>query len=191
MGKRWHEDARLLKKKTTFTDFISCTEFLVKEKYVARDKVVARGGSAGGLLMGVIANLRPDLFRIIVADVPSVDKLNNMLDESLFGTVNWYTEYGNPQEKRYYDYIKSYCPYQNVEYKNYPHFFVTAGYHDGRVRYWQAAKWVAKLRDMKKDDNLILLKTKMSGHFGATGRYDRYHEIAQRYAFIFWILGIE
>jgi oligopeptidase B len=192
LGKPWHENGRILTKRNTFTDFIACAEFLIAEKFTSSDRLAIQGGSAGGLLMGAVTNMRPDLFAVVVAMVPFVDALNTMLDASLPLTVGEYEEWGNPNEKKYYDYIKSYAPYENVEAKSYPTILVTAGLNDPRVSYWEPAKWVAKLRTMKKDDHRLLLKTNMgSGHFGASGRYEHLKESAFNYAFILDSLGVE
>ncbi len=192
LGKPWHEDGRILKKKNTFTDFIAAAEFLEKEKYTSPSRLAIMGGSAGGLLMGAVTNMRPDLFAVVVAMVPFVDALNTMLDASLPLTVGEYEEWGNPNEKQYYDYIKSYAPYENVDGKQYPKILVTAGLNDPRVSYWEQAKWVAKLRATKKDNRVLLLKTNMgSGHFGASGRYEHIKETAFNYAFVLNALGIE
>jgi len=191
MGRWWYEQGRLLNKKNTFTDFIACADYLVQEKYTSPDKLVASGASAGGLVMGAIANMRPDLFKVIIADVPFVDVVNTMLDPTIPLTVTEYTEWGNPNEKEYYDYIKSYAPYENVEAKSYPNILVTAGLNDPRVQYWEPAKWTAKMRAMKTDTNRLLLKTNMgAGHGGASGRYDYLKETALEYAFILDVLGI-
>jgi oligopeptidase B len=192
LGKPWHEDGRLLKKMNTFTDFIACAEYLIAEKYSSPDRMAIMGGSAGGLLMGAVTNMRPDLFAAVVAKVPFVDALNTMLDASLPLTVGEYEEWGNPNEKQYYDYIKSYAPYENVEPKEYPSMLVTAGLNDPRVSYWEPAKWAAKLRAMKTDRHMLLLKTNMgSGHFGSSGRYEYIKETAFDYSFILNALGIE
>jgi oligopeptidase B len=192
LGKPWHEDGRILKKKNTFTDFIVCAEHLIAEKYSSADRIAIMGGSAGGLLMGAVTNMRPDLFGVVVAKVPFVDALNTMLDASLPLTVGEYEEWGNPNEKQYYDYIKSYAPYENVAAKDYPTILITAGLNDPRVSYWEPAKWAAKLRAMKKDRHMLLLKTNMgSGHFGASGRYEYIKETAFDYAFILNALGVE
>lgn len=192
LGKPWHEDGRILKKRNTFTDFIAAAEFLVTEKYTSPSHLAIMGGSAGGLLMGAVTNMRPDLFAVVVAMVPFVDALNTMLDPSLPLTVGEYEEWGNPNEKQFYDYIKSYAPYENVDGKQYPKILVTAGLNDPRVSYWEPAKWVAKLRAVKKGDQVLLLKTNMgSGHFGASGRYEHIKETAFNYAFILNALGVE
>jgi oligopeptidase B len=191
LGKPWHEDGRLLKKRNTFTDFIAAAEYLIAQKYTSPDRLAIMGGSAGGLLMGAVTNMRPDLFAAVVAMVPFVDSLNTMLDASLPLTVGEYEEWGNPDDKNYYDYMKSYAPYENVAAKAYPNILVTAGLNDPRVSYWEPAKWVARLRAAKKDKHLLLLKTNMgSGHFGASGRYEHLKETAFNYAFILSTLGI-
>ena len=192
LGKPWHEDGRLLVKMNTFTDFIASAEHLIAEKYTSPARLAIMGGSAGGLLMGAVANLRPDLFAVIVANVPFVDALNTELDATLPLTVGEWEEWGNPAEKQYYDYIKSYAPYENVAAKEYPKILVTAGLNDPRVSYWEPAKWVARLRALKKNNGLLLLKTEMgSGHFGASGRYERWKEIAFNYAFLLHALDLE
>jgi oligopeptidase B len=192
LGKPWHEEGRILKKKNTFTDFIAAAEYLENEKYTSPSRLAIMGGSAGGLLMGAVTNMRPDLFAVVVAMVPFVDALNTMLDASLPLTVGEYEEWGNPNDKPYYDYIKSYAPYENVDGKQYPNILITAGLNDPRVSYWEPAKWAAKLRAAKKDSHLLLLKTNMgSGHFGASGRYEHIKETAFNYAFILNALGIE
>jgi oligopeptidase B len=192
LGKPWHEDGRILKKNNTFTDFIACAEHLIAEKYTSPDHLAIMGGSAGGLLMGAVTNMRPDLFAVVVAKVPFVDALNTMLDASLPLTVGEYEEWGNPNEQQYYDYIKSYAPYENVAAKEYPQILVTAGLNDPRVSYWEPAKWAAKLRAMKKDNHVLLLKTNMgSGHFGSSGRYEYIKETAFDYAFLLNALGLD
>ncbi|HTS78581.1 MAG TPA: S9 family peptidase [Bryobacteraceae bacterium] len=192
LGKPWHEDGRLLHKKNTFTDFIAAAEYLEREKYTSPQRLAIMGGSAGGLLMGAVTNLRPDLFAAVVALVPFVDALNTMLDPSLPLTVGEYEEWGNPEDPQYYEYIKSYAPYENIAPKSYPNILVTAGLNDPRVSYWEPAKWVAKLRATKTGDRLLLLKTNMgSGHFGASGRYEHLKETAFHYAFILKALKIE
>ena len=184
-GRTWYEDGKFLNKKNTFTDFIACANHLIKTNYTSADRLVANGGSAGGLLMGAVANMAPDLFHTIIADVPFVDVINTMMDETIPLTVIEYDEWGNPNDKEFFDYMRSYSPYDNVEEKEYPHLLVTAGLNDPRVQYWEPAKWVAKLREKKTDQNLLLLKTNMdSGHSGASGRFDRLKETAFEYAFI-------
>jgi len=192
MGRYWYEQGKLLNKKNTFTDFIACAEHLIAEKYTSSDKLAIYGGSAGGLLMGAVTNMRPDLFKVVIAKVPFVDVINTMLDSSIPLTAIEHEEWGNPGEKEFYDYMKSYSPYDNVEPKDYPNILATAGLNDPRVQYWEPAKWTAKLRTMKTDNNLLLLKTNMgAGHGGASGRYDYLKEIAFEYALIFDILGIK
>ena len=192
LGKPWHEAGRMLGKMNTFTDFIAAAEHLICQKYTSADRLAIMGGSAGGLLMGAVTNLRPGLFAVVVANVPFVDALNTELDATLPLTVGEWEEWGNPAQKEYYDYIKSYAPYENVEAKEYPKILVTAGLNDPRVSYWEPAKWVAKLRALKKDQRILLLKIQMgSGHFGASGRYERWKETAFNYTFILHALGIE
>jgi oligopeptidase B len=184
-GRRWYDDGKLLKKKHTFTDFIACAEHLIAEGYTSPAKLAIVGGSAGGLLMGAVLNMRPDLFHVAVAHVPFADVVNTMLDPTLPLTVTEYEEWGNPGEKQFYDYIRSYAPYENVEYRAYPNVLVIAGLNDPRVPYWEPAKWVAKLRDRKTDANVLLLKTQMgAGHGGPSGRYARMAEKAFEFAFI-------
>jgi oligopeptidase B len=189
MGRPWYDDGKLLKKKNTFTDFIACAEHLIAEKYTSADRLAAMGGSAGGLLMGAISNLRPDLFKVVVAYVPFVDVINTMLDESIPLTVTEFEEWGNPKDEAYFDYMLSYSPYDNVEAKAYPNLLITAGLNDPRVQYWEPAKWTAKLRATKTDNNRLLLKTNMgAGHGGASGRYDALKETAFEYAFVLDVL---
>jgi oligopeptidase B len=191
MGRQWYEDGKLLKKKNTFTDFIACAEHLLREKYADPKRIFAWGGSAGGLLIGAVITMRPDLFTGVIADVPFVDVLTTMLDDSIPLTTNEYDEWGNPNDKQYYDYILSYSPYDQTRPANYPHVLVTAGLHDSQVQYWEPAKWVAKLRAVKKDGNRLLLKTEMqAGHGGLSARDDRYREIAFRYAFLLDLAGV-
>jgi oligopeptidase B len=191
MGRQWYEDGKLLNKKNTFTDFIDCGEYLVENKYTSRDHLYAMGGSAGGLLMGAVMNMAPDLWNGIVASVPFVDVVSTMLDESIPLTTGEFDEWGNPKDSTYYTYIKSYSPYDNVEAKEYPHTLVTTGYWDSQVQYWEPAKWVAKLREMKTDNNILLLETNMdAGHGGASGRFQRYREVALDYAFLLKLEGI-
>jgi oligopeptidase B len=192
LGKPWHEDGRMLKKKNTFTDFIACAEHLIAERFTSADRLAIMGGSAGGLLMGAVVNMRPDLFAAVLALVPFVDSLNTGLDATLPLTVGEYEEFGNPNETEFYDNTKSYAPYENVTAQDYPTTLVTAGLNDPRVSYWEPAKWVAKLRSMKTDHHVLLLKTNMgSGHFGASGRYEYIKETAFHYAFLLNALGIE
>ena len=185
MGRSWYEDGKLLNKKNTFTDFIAAAEHLAAEGYADPDRIYAMGGSAGGLLMGAVFTMRPDLWDGIVAQVPFVDVVTTMLDASIPLTTFEWDEWGDPREREYYDYMLSYSPYDNVEAKDYPHMLVTTGLHDSQVQYWEPAKWVARLRAKKTDGNLLLLKTNMSaGHGGASGRFDRYRETALVYAFL-------
>ncbi len=192
LGREWYEDGKLLNKMNTFTDFNSCSEALINNGYTNPDKLYAMGGSAGGLLMGAVINLRPELYNGVIAAVPFVDVVTTMLDETIPLTTSEYDEWGNPNEKEYYDYMLSYSPYDQVEEKEYPHLLVTTGLHDSQVQYWEPAKWVAKLRDMKTDDNLLLMYCNMeTGHGGASGRFERYRETAMEYAFLLMLEGIE
>ncbi|MFN8393808.1 MAG: prolyl oligopeptidase family serine peptidase [Bacteroidia bacterium] len=191
MGRPWYEDGKLLNKRNTFTDFISCAEHLIGLGLTAPDRLAISGGSAGGLLMGAVVNMRPDLFRAVDASVPFVDLMNTMLDPSLPLTVIEYDEWGNPNEEPYFKYMHSYSPYDNVTAQAYPHMLITAGLNDPRVHYWEPAKWCAKLRDLKTDSNLLLLKTNMgAGHQGASGRYGYLEELAFDYAFVLDRLGL-
>ncbi len=191
LGRYWFEDGKVLHKKNTFTDFIACAEYLIEQKYTRSGRIAIQGGSAGGLLMGAVANMRPDLFACVVANVPFVDVINTMLDESIPLTTFEFEEWGNPKIKEHYQYLRTYSPYDNVERKNYPNLLVTAGYNDSQVGYWEPAKWVAKLRDMKTDTSLLLFKTNMDGgHGGASGRNNQLKEQAFQYAFIMRCLGI-
>ena len=185
LGYEWYKAAKYLTKKRTFEDFIASAQYLIAENYTSKGNIVIAGGSAGGMLVGAALNMEPDLFRAAIAHVPFVDVLNTMLDDSLPLTPGEFVEWGNPKEKEYFDYIKSYSPYDNIEKQAYPHIFVTAGLSDPRVTYWEPAKWVAKLRAMKTDDNLLFLKTNMdTGHQGASGRFDGLKELADEYVFI-------
>jgi len=191
LGRSWYEEGKLFNKKNTFTDFIDCAEHLHREKYASPDALFCRGGSAGGLLIGAVINLRPDLFKGAVAEVPFVDVVTTMLDDTIPLTTGEYDEWGNPNQKAYYDYMLSYSPYENVEAKGYPHLLVTTSLHDSQVQYWEPAKWVAKLRTQKNDANRLLLRTQMeAGHGGVSGRFKGYREQAFRYAFLFDLLGI-
>jgi oligopeptidase B len=191
MGRQWYEDGKLLKKKNTFTDFIDCATYLIAQKYTQAEHLYAMGGSAGGLLMGAVVNMRPDLWHGIVAQVPFVDVVTTMLDDTIPLTTGEYDEWGNPNEKDYYDYMKTYSPYDNVESKDYPSMLITTGLHDSQVQYWEPAKWVAKLREMKTDSNRILLFTNLeTGHGGASGRFERLKEVALEYAFLLDLEGI-
>jgi oligopeptidase B len=191
MGRHWYEDGRLLKKKNTFTDFIDVTRFLVKERYADPARVSAMGGSAGGLLMGAVANMAPADYRAIVAQVPFVDVVTTMLDESIPLTTNEFDEWGDPKKKEYYDYMLSYSPYDNVARQAYPAMLVTTGLHDSQVQYWEPAKWVARLRALNTGTAPILYRTTMeAGHGGKSGRFQRFREIAEEYAFILDQSGI-
>lgn len=191
MGRHWYENGKLLKKKNTFQDFISCAEYLIGEGYTSPEHLHAMGGSAGGLLMGAVVNMRPDLFKGIISAVPFVDVVTTMLDDSIPLTTSEYDEWGNPNDKEFYHYMKSYSPYDNIEAKAYPNILVTTGYHDSQVQYWEPAKWVAKLRDLKTNDNLVLFQTDMtSGHFGASGRYGRLKLVSLHFAFLLYLEGI-
>jgi oligopeptidase B len=192
LGKAWHDNGRMLKKKNTFADFIAAAEFLIAGKYTSKDRLVIEGRSAGGLLMGAVTNMRPDLFKAVVSHVPFVDVINTMLDESLPLTVGEFEEWGNPKKKAEYDYIKTYCPYTNLGSKDYPAILVKTSFNDSQVMYWEPAKYVARLRTLKTDSNVLILKTNMAaGHGGSSGRYDRLREIAFDYAFILGQLGIK
>jgi oligopeptidase B len=192
MGRPWYEAGRRLAKRTSFTDFIACAEHLIAERLTTPDQLVINGGSAGGLLIGAVLNLRPDLFLAALAEVPFVDVVNTMLDPSLPLTVIEYDEWGNPSDPEAYAYIRSYSPYDNVEAKGYPHLLITAGLNDPRVAYWEPAKWAAKLRATKTDQNRLLLRTNMdAGHGGASGRYDSLRETAFKYAFVLDVLGLD
>ncbi|HRR93551.1 MAG TPA: S9 family peptidase [Bacteroidales bacterium] len=192
MGRQWYENGKLLKKKNTFTDFIDCALFLINEKYTSPDRLFAQGGSAGGLLMGAIVNMRPDLFKGVIAAVPFVDVVTTMLDTSIPLTTFEWDEWGDPRQKEYYDYMLSYSPYDQVKRQKYPNMIVTTGFWDSQVQYWEPVKWVAKLRDMKKDNNLLVLDINMSaGHGGASGRFERNRVTALQYAFILDLAGIK
>jgi oligopeptidase B len=191
LGRQWYEDGKLLNKKNTFTDFIACSIHLIKERYTSSKHLYAMGGSAGGLLMGVIINQAPELYNGIIAAVPFVDVVTTMLDDSIPLTTGEYDEWGNPNDLLYYNYIKSYSPYDNIEAKTYPNMLVTTGLNDSQVQYWEPAKWVAKLRDMKTDTNQLFLKTNMdAGHGGASGRFESLKEDAEEFAFLFDLEGI-
>jgi len=192
MGRQWYEDGKLMKKKNTFTDFIDCGKYLISEKYTSAGHLYAMGGSAGGLLMGAIVNMAPDLWNGVVAQVPFVDVVTTMSDPTIPLTTNEYDEWGNPADKDAYFYMKSYSPYDNVEKKNYPNMLVTTGLHDSQVQYFEPAKWVARLRAMKTDKNLLLFKTQLeAGHGGKSGRFDKLRETALQYAFLLALEGIQ
>ena len=191
MGKQWHDDGKMMKKMNTFTDFIAAAEHLMAQKYTDATQLAIQGGSAGGLLMGATANLRPDLFKAVVSQVPFVDVMNTMLDATLPLTVGEYLEWGNPNEEAAYRYMRTYSPYDNLAKKAYPATFVEASLNDSQVPYWEAAKYVARLRTLKTDSNPVLLKTNLdAGHGGASGRYDYLKEIAVTYSFVLWQIGI-
>jgi oligopeptidase B len=191
MGRQWYEDGKMMKKINTFTDFIDCGKYLIEQKFTSKGHLYAQGGSAGGLLMGAVMNMAPDLWNGIIAQVPFVDVVNTMLDETIPLTTNEFEEWGNPKNKEAYDYMKSYSPYENIDAKAYPNLLVTTGLHDSQVQYFEPAKWVAKLRATKTDKNVLLLKTDMEvGHGGASGRFDYLKDIALNYAFLFALEGI-
>ncbi|QWX85437.1 S9 family peptidase [Cellulophaga sp. HaHaR_3_176] len=185
LGRNWYEDGKLLKKRNTFSDFIDCSRYLIEKKYTSADHLYASGGSAGGLLMGAIVNMNPELYNGVISAVPFVDVVTTMLDETIPLTTGEYDEWGNPNDKEYYEYMKSYSPYDNVEAKKYPNMLVITGLHDSQVQYWEPAKWVAKLRDLKTDTNLLLFDINMdAGHGGASGRFEALKEVAKEYAFL-------
>jgi oligopeptidase B len=191
MGRAWYDAGHLLNKKNTFTDFIDVTRYLVSQGYAAKDRVAAHGGSAGGLLMGAVANMAPEDYRVILAQVPFVDAVTTMLDTSIPLTTNEFDEWGNPAEKKYYDYMLSYSPYDNVAHKGYPAMMVTTGLWDSQVQYYEPTKYVAKLRAMKTDNNPLVFRINMeAGHGGKSGRFERYHSTAEMYAFALEQLGI-
>jgi oligopeptidase B len=185
LGRAWYENGKLLKKKNTFTDFIDCSQFVIEQNYTSPEHLYAEGGSAGGLLMGVIVNLAPKLYNGIIAQVPFVDVLTTMLDESIPLTTGEYDEWGNPNVKKYYKYMASYSPYDNIKKQEYPNMLVTTGLHDSQVQYWEPAKWVAKLRAWKTGESLLFLDTNMdAGHGGASGRFEAIKELAKEYSFL-------
>ncbi|MEC3907988.1 S9 family peptidase [Tamlana sp. 2201CG12-4] len=191
LGRNWYEKGKLLSKRNTFTDFIDCSKYLIEQKYTSSNHLYAYGGSAGGLLMGVVINMNPELYNGVLAAVPFVDVVTTMLDDTIPLTTGEYDEWGNPNDKAYYDYMKSYSPYDNVEAKAYPNMLVTTGLHDSQVQYWEPAKWVAKLRELKTDTNKLLLHIDMdSGHGGASGRFESLKEVALEYAFLLDLEGI-
>jgi oligopeptidase B len=190
-GRQWYEDGKFLNKRNTFTDFISCAKHLVDIEYTIPEKLSIEGRSAGGLLMGAVLNMAPELFRVALAGVPFVDVVNTMLDESIPLTIGEFEEWGNPKDEEYYHYMRSYSPYDNVAKQDYPAILVTAGLNDPRVQYWEPAKWVAKLRDFKTDNNTLLLHMHMgAGHFASTGRYAHLKDLAFDYAFLLDQLGL-
>ncbi|WP_034045336.1 S9 family peptidase [Wocania ichthyoenteri] len=191
MGRDWYENGKLLKKKNTFTDFIDAGKFLIDKKFTSSNHLYAYGGSAGGLLMGAVLNMEPDMWNGVIAAVPFVDVVSTMLDETIPLTTFEFDEWGNPKNKEYYDYMKSYSPYDNVKAKDYPNILITTGYWDSQVQYWEPAKWIAKLRELKTDDNLLAMDCNMkTGHGGASGRFERYKRLALTYAFMFDLEGI-
>ena len=186
LGRQWYDDGKLLKKKNTFTDFIDCSKYVIQHKYTSAEHLYAEGGSAGGLLMGVIANETPELYNGIIAQVPFVDVMTTMLDDTIPLTTGEYDEWGNPNKKKYYNYMRSYSPYDNVKEQNYPNMYVSTGLHDSQVQYWEPAKWVAKLRTMKTNDTVLYLDTNMdAGHGGASGRFEALKELAKEFTFLF------
>jgi oligopeptidase B len=185
LGRQWYEDGKLLKKKNTFTDFIDCSKFVIEQGYTSANHLYAEGGSAGGLLMGAVVNMAPELYRGVIAQVPFVDVVTTMLDDTIPLTTGEYDEWGNPNVKKYHDYMLSYSPYDNVKAQKYPNMLVTTGLHDSQVQYWEPAKWVAKLRTFKTDDNVLYLNTNMdAGHGGASGRFEALKELAKEYSFL-------
>ena len=191
LGRDWYENGKLLSKMNTYYDYIDCSKYLIANNYTSEKHLYAYGGSAGGLLMGVIINLNPELYNGVLAVVPFVDVVTTMLDDTIPLTTGEYDEWGNPNDKAYYEYMKSYSPYDNVKAQDYPHLLVTTGLHDSQVQYWEPAKWVAKLRDLKTDSNRLLLYTDMdTGHGGASGRFESLKEVALEYAFILDLEGI-
>lgn len=191
MGRDWYENGKLLKKKNTFYDFIDCGKFLIKNDYTSSSHLYAMGGSAGGLLMGAIINMEPEMWKGVVAQVPFVDVINTMLDETIPLTTGEYDEWGNPNDKEYFDYILSYSPYDNIKKQSYPALLITTGLHDSQVQYWEPAKWIAKLREMKTDTNDLFLVTNMdTGHGGSSGRFERFKEVALEYAFLLRLEGL-
>lgn len=192
LGREWYDNGKLLKKKNTFTDFVDCSRYVIEQKYTSPQHLYAEGGSAGGLLMGAIINMAPELYNGVIAQVPFVDVVTTMLDDSIPLTTGEYDEWGNPNDKEYYDYMKSYSPYDNITAQNYPNMFVTTGLHDSQVQYWEPAKWVAKLRVTKTGNNLLYLDTNMeAGHGGASGRFEAIKEVAKEYSFLLDLEGIK
>lgn len=191
LGRQWYDDGKMLNKKNTFFDFIDAAKHLIAQGYTSSPHLYAMGGSAGGLLMGAVINYEPTLFNGVVAQVPFVDVVTTMLDDSIPLTTGEYDEWGNPNDEEYYHYIKDYSPYDNVEAKAYPHMLVTTGLHDSQVQYWEPAKWVARLRELKTDDHVLLLETNMdTGHGGASGRFESLKEDAKEDAFLYMLEGI-
>ncbi|MGI8704436.1 MAG: prolyl oligopeptidase family serine peptidase [Sphingomicrobium sp.] len=192
MGRAWYDQGKLLNKKNSFTDFIDVTRYLVGQRYAAKDRVAAQGGSAGGLLMGAVANMAPQDYRVIISQVPFVDVVTTMLDASIPLTTNEYDEWGNPADPKFYDYMLSYSPYDQIERKAYPAMFVGTGLHDSQVQYFEPTKYVARLRAMKTDDNPLVYRVQMeAGHGGKSGRFQQYRSRAEYYAFMLEELGVE
>lgn len=191
LGRNWYEKGKLFNKKNTFQDFIDCSNYVIEQKYTSPSHLYAEGGSAGGLLMGVIANEAPELYRGLIVQVPFVDVLTTMLDDTIPLTTGEYDEWGNPNDKEFYDYIKSYSPYDNVKEMDYPAMYVTTGLHDSQVQYWEPAKWIAKLRAFKTNNAPLLFEINMeAGHGGASGRFEALKEVAKEYAFLLDLEGI-
>jgi oligopeptidase B len=185
MGRMWYEDGKLLKKKNTFTDFIDCSKHVIAEKYTSAEHLYAEGGSAGGLLMGAIINMNPELYNGVIAQVPFVDVVTTMLDDTIPLTTGEYDEWGNPNVKKYYDYMLSYSPYDNVKEQDYPNLYISTGLHDSQVQYWEPAKWVAKLRVLKTNSKQLFMDTNMdAGHGGASGRFESLKEVAKEFSFL-------
>ena len=192
LGREWYDDGKLMKKKNTFTDFINCSQFVIDEKYTSAEHLYAEGGSAGGLLMGAIINMAPNLYNGVVAQVPFVDVVTTMLDETIPLTTGEYDEWGNPNVKKYYNYMLSYSPYDNIKEQAYPNLYISTGLHDSQVQYWEPAKWVAKLRVLKTNNNQLYLDINMdAGHGGASGRFEAIKEIAKEYSFLLDLEGIK
>ena len=192
MGREWYEDGKLLKKKNTFTDFIDCSKFVIEQNYTSPDSLFAEGGSAGGLLMGAIINKNPELYKAVIAQVPFVDVVTTMLDDTIPLTTGEYDEWGNPNEKEYYEYMKSYSPYDNVVAQDYPNLYISTGLHDSQVQYWEPAKWIAKLRELKTNNNQLFLDINMeTGHGGASGRFEALKELAKEFTFLLDLVGIK
>jgi len=190
LGRKWYDNGKMLKKKNIFYDFIDCAQHLINKGYTTKDQLYAMGGSAGGLLMGAVINLQPDLWKGVIASVPFVDVVTTMLDDSIPLTTGEYDEWGNPNNEEYYNYIKSYSPYDNVERKEYPNMLITTGLHDSQVQYWEPAKWAAKLRELKTDNNILIMHCNMdTGHGGASGRFEAHKETAMEYAFLLMLEG--
>lgn len=192
LGRQWYENGKFLKKINTFSDYIACSDYLIDQNYTSSQKLFAMGGSAGGLLMGAVVNMKPENFRGVVAAVPFVDVVTTMLDEDIPLTTGEYDEWGNPNDKVYYDYMKSYSPYDNVKPRSFPAMLITTGLHDSQVQYWEPAKWIAKMRDMRtnKDEPLLMYCNMDTGHGGASGRFESYKETAMEYAFLLDLAGM-